>query len=250
MLTIGTTKLSLADESGFTLVELLVAAAGGVLVLVAASTIMIVSLHFMSRVTDRVQAVQEARTGMEALVQELNSGCLTNDISPVQATTTTGISPAVSTDGTHLVFVSGVGDSATATPTLHVVSVQNGALVDTSYANTGGSAPALNIAATWTFSTTPTGTRTLLENVSQINAGTPYFQYLAYPTSSAAISSTPLSPLPLSASAATSVAEVDIAWLAGPRDGLTDTSRVVAMRDSAVFRFTPANSTGTNYPCD
>ncbi len=187
---------------------------------------------------------------MEQLIQELNSGCLTNDVSPVQATTTTGITPAVSTDASDLVFVSGVGDSATATPTLHVVSVQSGALVDTSYANTGGSPPALNVASTWTFSTTPSRTRTLLPHVSQIDAATPYFQYLAYPTSSAAISSTPLSPLPLTASAAASVAEIDIAWLASPSDGLTDSSRAIAMRDSAVFRFTPANATGTNLPCD
>jgi prepilin-type N-terminal cleavage/methylation domain-containing protein len=240
----------LADERGFTLPELLVATAAGVVVLFAATTIMIVSLHLTSRVTDRVQAVQQGRTAMEALIQELNSGCLTNDVSPVQATTTTGISPAVSTDGSHLVFVSGVGDSATATPTLHVVSVRNGALIDTSYANTGGSPPALNVAATWTFGTTPVRTRTLLPHVSQIDASTPYFQYLAYPASSAAISSTPLSPLPLTASAAGSVAEVDIAWLAAPSDGVTDSSRVIAMRDSAVFRFTPANSTGTNFPCD
>jgi prepilin-type N-terminal cleavage/methylation domain-containing protein len=240
----------LADERGFTLPELLVATAAGLLVLFAASMLMIVSMHFTTRVTDRVQAVQEGRTGMERLIQELNSGCLTNDVSPVQAGTTTGITPAVSTDSTHLVFVSGVGDSATATPTLHVVAVKNGALVDTSYANTGGAPGALNIAATWTFSTTPSRTQTLLENVSQIDASTPYFQYLAYPTSSPGISSTPLSPLPLSASAAASVAEVDIAWLAGSRDGLSDSSRVIAMRDSAVFRFTPANPTGTNFPCD
>ena len=169
---------------------------------------------------------------------------------PVQAGTTAGITPAVSSDASHLVFVSGLGDSATATPTLHVLSVQSGSLIDTSYANTGGSPPALNVASTWTFSTTPTGTRTLLQHVSQIDAGTPYFQYFAYPASTGAISSPALSPLPLSAAAAVSVAEVDIAWLAAPSDGLTDASRVIAMRDSAVFRFTPANATGTNFPCD
>jgi prepilin-type N-terminal cleavage/methylation domain-containing protein len=250
MLTTRLAERWLADERGFTLVELLVATAAGVLVLFAASTIMIVSLRLTSRVTDRVQAVQQARTSMEQVIQELNSGCLTNDVSPVQATTTAGVTPAVSTDGSHLVFVSGVGDSATATPTLHVLSVRSGSLIDTSYANTGGSPPALNIASTWTFSTTPTGTRTLLQHVSQIDASTPYFQYLAYPASSGAIGSTPLSPLPLSGSAAASVAEVDIAWVAAPSDGLTDASRVIAMRDSAVFRFTPANATGTNFPCD
>ncbi|HEY5430858.1 MAG TPA: prepilin-type N-terminal cleavage/methylation domain-containing protein [Solirubrobacteraceae bacterium] len=245
----------LADDRGFTLVELLVALSAGIVVLFGATSLIIVSFHFSSRIADSVNAVQEGRTAMEQLLQELNSGCLVNDVSPVQATTAAGITPAVNTDGNDLVFVTGLGDSATATPTEHVIAIQNGALIDTAYPNTGGSPPALNTPATWTFSATPKLRRILLERVTQINGSTPLFQYLSFanasnPTANSLVNAAPLSPLPLTAVAAPSVAEVDIAWQAGPSDGLTDPTRALAIRDSAVFRLTPASPTGTNYPCD
>ena len=192
---------------------------------------------------------------MEQLLQELNSGCLVDDVSPIQAAAAAGITPAVNSDGNDLVFVSGLGDSATATPTEHVVSIQNGALIDTAYSNTGGSPPALNTPATWTFSATPKLRRTLLEHVTQINGTTPLFQYLSYanasnPTANSLVNAAPLTSLPLTAAAAASVAEIDVAWLAGPPDGLTDPTRALAIHDLAVFRLTPASPTGANYPCD
>jgi prepilin-type N-terminal cleavage/methylation domain-containing protein len=245
----------LAGERGFTLVELLVAMAAGVVVVIGASTVMIDSLHTSRHVADTVISVQEGRIAMEQLLQELNSGCLANDVSPLQASTATGITPAVSTDGTHLVFVTGLGDSATATPTEHVLSVQSGALVDTAYANTGGSPPALNVTATWTFNTTPVSRRVLLEKVSQINGTTPLFKYFSYSnpsntTANSLVGAAALTSLPLSASDAASVAELDIAWQAAPNDGQTTAGQVIQMNDSAVFRLTPATPTGANYPCD
>ena len=243
------TRALMADQRGFTIAELSVAMAMGLIVLFAAGTLMVVGLHDTGRVTDRIQATQQGRTATEQLVQELNSGCLANDVSPVQAQTATGISPVVKTDGSDLVFVSGLGN-ATGTPTEHVVTVKNGALIDISYANTGGLPPALNTAATWTFSSTPTVTRTLLAHVAQINASTPMFQYFSYSTTTPPMSTTPLSPTPLSAAAAASVAQVNIAWRVAPNDGLTDNSRIVQMNDSVAFRLTPASATGTNLPCD
>jgi prepilin-type N-terminal cleavage/methylation domain-containing protein len=245
----------LRGEHGFTLPELLIAAAAGLVVLFGASTLMIVALHTTGRVTDRVNAVQQGRSAMEQLLQELNSGCLANDVSPIQPTTATGITPVVKTDGTHLVFVSGLGDSANAVPTEHVVTVQSGALVDASYTNTGGSPPALNVAATWTFSSTPAVRRMLLPHVAQINAATPLFQYFSYAnpsntTANSLVGAAALSSLPLSASDAASVAQVNIAWQAAPSNGLTDASRTTAMQNSAVFRLTPASPSSANFPCD
>jgi prepilin-type N-terminal cleavage/methylation domain-containing protein len=245
----------LSGDAGFTLVELLVAMAAGVVVIFGAMTIMIVSLHLTSTVSDRVLATAEGRTAMEQLLQELNSGCLANDISPVQAVTGAGITPAAQSDATHLVFVTGLGQSSTATPTEHVIAIQNGALIDTSYAGTGGSPPALNIPPTWTFSATPTRRTTLLENVAQVNGTTPLFQYYSYanaanPNTNSLLNAVPLSPMPLTTSAAPTVAQINIAWQAGPSDGRTDASRVTVMNDSVVFRLTPASPTSTNYPCD
>jgi prepilin-type N-terminal cleavage/methylation domain-containing protein len=241
-------------EGGFTLPELLVALAAGVVVIFGATGLIIGALHTTSRVTDRVNAVQEGRSAMEELLQELDSGCLANDVSPVQATTAAGISPAVTTDGTHLVFVSGLGDSSVGTPTEHVVSIQNGGLLDVSYANTGGSPPALGTPATWTFSATPARRSLLLDHVAQINVSTPLFQFYSYSNASNAtanslVGAVPVA-VPLGATTAPAVAQVDISWLVAPSDGLTDVSRVTAMRDSQTFRLTPADPVDLNYPCD
>ncbi|HEY1716362.1 MAG TPA: hypothetical protein VGG07_25920, partial [Solirubrobacteraceae bacterium] len=83
-----------------------------------------------------------------------------------------------------------------------------------------------------------------------INTTTPLFQYFSYSTTTSPMNTTPLSPLPLSASVAASVAQLNIAWQVAPNDGLTDNSRIVQLNDSAVFRLTPASATGTNLPCD
>jgi hypothetical protein len=240
-------------ETGATLIELLVALAAGVVVLFGTTALIIGGFGTTSLVTDRVNAVQEGRSAMEELLQELDSGCLANDVSPVQAATAAGISPAVNTDGTHLVFVSGLGDSSVGTPTEHVVSIQNGGLLDVSYANTGGSPPALGTPATWTFSPTPARQSLLLEHVAQISAA-PLFQFYSYSNPSNAtlnslVGAVPLA-VPLGATAAPAVAQVDISWQVAPSDGMTDASRVTAMRDSETFRLTPADPGSLNYPCD
>jgi prepilin-type N-terminal cleavage/methylation domain-containing protein len=245
----------LTGQRGFTLPELLVAMSAAVVVVIGASTVMISALHTSRHVTDTVVSVQEGRTAMEQLLQELNSGCLANDVSPVQASTATGITPAVSSDATHLVFVSGLGDSATATPTEHVISIQSGALVDAAYASTGGLPPALNVAPTWTFNPTPVSRRIFLEKASQINGTTPLFSYLSYSnpsntTANSLVGAAALTSLPLSTADAASVAEVDLAWQAAPNDGQTAAGQVIQMNDSAVFRLTPASPNGANYPCD
>ncbi len=242
------------SQQGFTLVELLVAMAAGLIVLFGVSSVIIGSLHATSRITDRVTAVQQGRTAMEQLIQELGSGCLANDVSPVQATTAAGISPAVSSDGSHLVFVSGLGDSAVGTPTEHVISIQNGALIDASYTNTGGSPPALNTPATWTFAATPARRSRMLDHVAQIDSTTPIFQYDSYsnasnPTANSLVGAQPLT-VPLTTTTAPTVAQVDIAWQVAPSDGLTDATRVTAMRDSQTFRLTTADPTDPNRPCN
>lgn len=251
----GGLRRGIGEQGGFTLVELVVASAAAVVVMFGACSLVIMALHTTSRVSDRVEAAQTSRTAMEQLVQELSSGCLVNDVSPVQATTATGITPVVNSDGRDLVFVSGLGDSANITPTEHVISVQSGALVDTAYSNTGGSPPALSTPATWTFSSTPSMRRVLVQRVAQINASTPLFQYFSYsnpnnPTANSLDGALPLSATPISASDAASVAQVNIAWEVTPHDGQSDASRLVDMQDSVVFRDTPAGTSGTNYPCD
>jgi hypothetical protein len=201
---------------------------------------------------------------MERLEQELNSGCLVGDTSPVMAQTPAGSSQLVKSDGSDLVFVTGLGDGANATVTLHAIALTGTTLKEYSFANTGGSGATLNAASTWTFSPTPTpvsGT-VLLTNVTA-QSGTPLFQYYGYanannPTTNSLVGAVPMT-TPLNATwpaianennAAPSVAQIDIAWNVGPASGSTDAYRTIAMNDSVVFRLTPADPNTPNYPCD
>lgn len=253
---------SLAGIEGFTLVELLVAMATGLVILFGAFAIIDVATRTTAQVTGRVDAEQHSRSAMDSLVNEMVSGCLAPGVSPVQAVTPSRVTPAVRSDGTHAVFVSGLGDGSSATPTLHVVSLTGGSLVDTSYANTGGAPATTGAASTWTFSTTPSGKRALLGNVAQVGS-TPIFQYFSFSNpsnapgnslSSPAALSTPLNatwpPVANETNGAPSVAEVTIEWKNGPSDGSSDPLRSNTLTNSAIFRLTPASPTSPNYPCE
>ncbi len=247
-----------SEQGGFTLIELLVAMAMGLIVIAGASMVMIGALTDSDAVAARVRAVQNGRTGMEQLIQLLNSGCLASDVSPVQSATASGISPAVSSDDNHLVFVSGLGDSANVIPTENVVSIVNGALVDVQYAGTGqGNPPGLGVPATWTYSTTPTATLTLIEHAAAQTATPPataphLFQYYSYsnpsnPTPNSLANAAPMSPLSLDAP---SVAQVGINVETLPANAGQNASSEAALDDVATFRLTPADPSATNYPCD
>jgi len=257
----------LTDTAGLTLVEMMIAICTAAIVMLATFSLIEVATDFSSRVSDRVDAAQQARAAMEQLIQELNSGCLASDVSPVQASSAAilsstsppvSLSPIIDSDGSDLVFVSAVGDGATATPTEHVVSYNSTTqtLTDKSYAATGGWPPSRTSASRWTFGPTPVA-EWQLTNVTPVG-GSPLFQYFAFGQASSSLGAAPIASLPLSATwpaiagetnAAYSVAQVNINWRVGPTSGSTDPSRWIAIQDSVVFRLTPASSGSTNYPC-
>ena len=247
-------------EDGFTLVELVVVMMSGMVIVMATFGLIDVTIRQTTRSIDRVEATQKARSGMEDLVQELNSGCVVAGISPVQATSAAGITPAVNSDGQDLVFVSGLGSGATVNPVEHVVSYDTSklTLTDAQYLNTGGSPPTAYSPSTWTFSPTPY-TSHVTSNVTSVS-----FTYYSYsnPANSVAnsLNGTPAAlTTPLNATwpptggltnLAGSVARIDIAWRVGPRDGSTDPLRLVTMNNSVVFRITPPTPTTSNLPCN
>ena len=252
------------EAAGFTLVEMLVTMAAALVVSFATFGLVEVSTRVTTRVTDSVDATQRGRTAMERLLQELNSGCVVGDTSPVQASTPAGFSPAFQSYGTHIVFVTGLGDGATANLVLHAIVLSGTTLKEYSFTNTGGAAPTLQAASGWTFNSTPSpanGT-VLLTNVTTQPA-TPLFQYFSYsnganPTKNSLVAAPALA-TPLNATwpaiagennAAPSVAQVDIAWDVGPGSNSSDPYRRIAMNDSVVFRLTPADPNTPNYPCD
>jgi hypothetical protein len=257
-----------SGQSGLTLVELLVTMASGLIVSFAAFTLIDITLHSSSRVTDRIDATQRGRVAMEQLVQLLSSGCLTSDVSPIQPTTATGITPVVTTDANHLVFVTGLQDGAVGMPTEHVIAYNSGVLTDTAYSYVSGSAATLTAPATWIFNPTPKTIR-LLSNLWPVGSNPGIFSYYTYSnpanaTANSLVGASPLTtlsaPWPPAAgvtNAAGSVAEVDVNWVVGayPVPGApivtpTDKSRLITMSDSVVFRLTPASSNAANNPCD
>ena len=153
-----------SDQSGFTLVELLVVCLVSIIVVIALFTFQEVVLRGSNRVFAKVDATQRARTTLEQIESRLRSACLSENITPIQAGST----------NTKLIFLSRYGSAASLTPEKHEIALNTstGVLTDTTYAVTGGTAP------NWTFSSTGTSRR-LLDHVTQV-PGEPLFRYYAY----------------------------------------------------------------------
>lgn len=223
----------LRAEGGFTLVELVVAMAAGIIVMFAATSIMIVTMHQTQRTFTKVDATRQARSALATLENELHSACV-NGTAPIQGVTTTG---AVESDDNDLVFISYYGTSASPQPVWHQVRYNSTAhtLVDTTY---GATYTSTSAGGYW--SPTGTGTAvTLLSNVTVLPGALAPFQYYAYaqypastgnlvywtipdgenpnPLTGATLTSAPLSATGgLSASLAATVVEVQVNLLVGP----------------------------------
>ncbi len=227
-------RAAVTDERGFTLVELLVTMIAGLVMLMATLTVLDISVQESAKVADRVEAGQRGRIAMEQLIQELHSSCVAASVAPVLPGSTS----------TNIQFLSQFGSAAVLTPNLHAVTYSGGTLTDTAYAATGGSAP------TWTFSSTPAYSRTVLTNVSQSTVnGTvqPVFQYYKY------VNGTLSSPLatPLSATDAADTVQVTANFAVGPLDTSAVADRTIQTTGTAVLRYVPADPTpgATNLPC-
>jgi hypothetical protein len=161
----GILRRARSEESGFTLIELLVICGAAVVVAVALFTFQDLTLRQSSRVFAKVDATQRARTTMELIETRLRSSCVSENVTPIQP----------GSSDTSIAFVSKFGSAASLTPEKHVIALDTatGVLTDTTYPATGGQAP------TWTFSTTPSATRKLLDHVKLVGT-TPVFRYYKY----------------------------------------------------------------------
>jgi prepilin-type N-terminal cleavage/methylation domain-containing protein len=214
------------DQRGFTLVELLVAMAAGIVVTSALYTILDVTLHQTTRTFSRVDATQRARTALEAIGSEMRSACVGNGIVPIK----------IGSTGTAVNFLSQYGSGVSPTPVWHTIAFDSasGKLTDTVYP-VNGSAPA------WTKGSPATQTKTLLTNVAQ-SGSTPVFQYF----STDAEGQTQLTgTLDENASEATS--EVRMTLVVKPAGGSGESTNLGAdtVTNSVVLRLTPFPNPGT-----
>ena len=227
------TRLDLRSESGFTLVELLVATAIGMVVSTATLAIVITSVHFSSNYADRVDATQQGRTAMQKLTQLLNSSCVAASVAPILPTS----------DANNLWFYSALGDNPTITPSEEEVSFSGGQLVLNTFANTGGTGP-----ASWTFASTATSQFVLLPHAAQVGS-TPIFQYYGY-ASGGALNTTPYTlATTLGSTNAATTAEVQINFQANPTTNGTALGRPAYFSDTVVLRLSPSSSSTSNLPC-
>jgi Prokaryotic N-terminal methylation motif len=230
----GITARALHDQRGFTLIEALVAILTGLVVTFATFSILDVSLSQSSRVYDRVSADQRGRITMEKIILELHSSCVAANTTPVEA----------GSENSKLLIVSQTGaEAAFAKVTLHVIYLESGKLIDASYQSTG-SKPAPE----WEFSKTASSTVTLLKGVT-VTGSTPLFQYFKY--EGGELSKTALK-TPLKEAEASEAAAITVSFTALPESGTVGKiagDRTVDLSSTAVLRFSPISSTGTNRPC-
>jgi hypothetical protein len=268
-----TLRHRLKDESGYTLIELLLATAAGLLVSGAAFAVLITALTFSNADAQRVAADQQGSTAMETIVQALESSCVAGvNVSPIiggtgitgsSATYIDGAGPySLSTSGPYqitgggspssgntLTFVSSLGDSPTVNPNEIQIDLAGGALVENIYKPTTG-------ATTWAFPTTPTSTATLIQHAAVSGSTTPLFSYYPYTTTTATLATSPDGTDSITGnldeSSAQSVAEVGINLQAQPDNGSHPAGSAVDVQDGVVLRLSAvsneAGSTGFPNP--
>lgn len=175
MLSLIRDRVPVHAEAGYTLIELVVAMAIGMLVLVGLLSIVVVTLHSAQRSFTTVDATRQARTALAPIENELHSGCLGGSSTPpIQANST----------GSNLVFLSYTGGGLGPRPVWHELTFSGTTLVDHTYQAT----PNPNYDGSGTTAAYLRGTAgpstNLLTNVSQQldSSGTPIpvFKYFAY----------------------------------------------------------------------
>jgi type II secretory pathway pseudopilin PulG len=222
-----------SDESGYTLVELMVAIAVGMVVLLAVTTFITITLRHSSEVSARVDANQRARTVLSQVMNELHSACIAPHLAPVRA----------GSDEDSLSFIHQQGSAVAPTPILSTLNLNEGTLSEAITSPTGGTPP------NWIFAGSPSSTRELSTGISPTGSNTGIFSYYTY--SGGQISPTPL-PTPLSSTDAARTVQVNVAFTAAPSSTpVVDPNGSIGVQDAAFLRFSPApyNESATNLPC-
>lgn len=231
-------RVSLRDDRGVTLVELLVTMVSGMVVLLGIFTITDVATRTSAKVTSRVDADQRARPVMQRLIDHLHSTCLGPNVAPVQA----------GSSDTSIGFLHQTGAAVSPVPVKRVVTLTAGTLSESVYAVSGGTSPS------WTFSSTPSSTTELLTKVGSATVGNPavnapLFQYFTYENGQ--ISTTPL-PTPLSAIDAARTVQVTVSFSVLPRAATPNDSKAsLSISDTAYLRFAPPSedTSKVSVPC-
>ena len=247
----------LRDERGYSLIELMMATAAGLVVCLTAFTILLTSLQFAQADSDRVDADQQGSVAMERIVQALASSCVAGQGSspvigsPADLTgtgpyliTTPRVPPYTVTGGgpassaSSITFLSTLSDLPNADPNEVTIYLSgSGSLMMATYP------PVITTPPSWTFAASPSSTVTLLARAALAPGQTGIFSYYGYDvTSDALVDSYSASPNVSQANAA-NVAKVGIQFQAQPTDTNSSTGSAVNVADTVVLRLSAATNT-------
>jgi len=240
-------RRSLADERGYTLIEMMMATAAGLVVAAATMAILVSAYKFMTNTADRVDANQQGRVAMERIVQLLDSSCVAGlGVSPVVGQGTSGPGPASS--ATSLTFYGALSDQVTIDPNEYVIFINSaGALELDTYAYAAGPQGA------WTFNSTPSQA-TLVARAAQVPGSSGLFSYYSYNSSGALVADS-LTNGTLPGSIASDVAAIGIQFQAQATDGNASPGTAFDLQNQVVLRLLPVSAdnypdnTTTPYPC-
>ena len=206
------------DERGFTLPEVIVGMAVGMVVLLATLSLVDFSVKASSKTTNRVANTQRGRLAMEQMTQQLRSSvCLTN-------ADASGTEWLTSASATSLTFYTSLAVATAANdynplPQKRVLTYANGSITQQVFTAASGTAP------TVTFNASPSSTRVLATDVAPLSGQSGIFTYAGYATSGG----TPTLALaaPLSAANLKKVASIGIAFRATARGGAQSADDIV-----------------------
>jgi type II secretory pathway pseudopilin PulG len=237
-------RTRLANESGVTLVELLVGIVSALVVMAALMGLLVITQHQTSILTDVGQATQYGRTAMTRIVDELHSACIAKEFAPVQKESTSS----------KLIFVNAYSKEAeikTGERTREDIVTFNkatGTLTDETISSTGGEYPS------FTFAGAPTKA-TIGSKISETKEGAktdPVFTYYEYrkeveAEGAVGESSTlkKIEPVPakgFSESEAKAIAAVGITFTAAPASGQEAVGRSVNINTLATLAFSAPNT--------
>lgn len=235
MLILEAARRRLASESGFTLVELVVAMGLGMIVLFAVLNLLDASGHAGARITDKSETVQRTRIGLDRATRILRTQACGDSNTP----------PIISGSGSSVTFYSDTNTSSTFAPRKVTLSFANGNLTQQTWVPTNSSSP-------WTYNATATQTRTLIDNIAQ-SGSTPVFAYYSWTDLDNAVTaplSTDLSSTTLPDNSIAKIVKVDVTFQANAVSGRVSKGGQSAMTGTVYARnadFSGASNTGRTW---
>lgn len=204
-----------ADEDGFSLMELIVAMAIGSIVLTVVLGIFMNGLSGATKVTDRIEATQRARIANDRVVMLLQAQVCAD-----------GSAPITDAQATSVTFTANIGD-AQALPTRYRMRYDA-----TTKALWEDDFPATKVDGALTFQAVPARSRTLITNVQPVSGA--FFTYYAFNLATGLVDTT-LTPAPtLTADDLHRVVRVGIAMTAMPERTKTADPRATTITGQAI----------------